>query len=82
MPTREGAMKRGNPHSIQCPYCAHRFDLFSARWCPHLREPSKICPNCARCLCEHPAYRNPHYWSDAPLGFRRRGFQRLFLFYV
>ena len=49
-------MGRENSHSVQCPYCAHRFDLFGCPLVSHQTEPSKICPNCARCLCDHPAY--------------------------
>lgn len=71
------------PRLVICPYCAQQFDLFAAPWCAHAEEsPSKICPQCERCLCTHPAYRNPQLWKDAPLGFRRNGFQRLFLLYV
>lgn len=68
---------------VVCPYCEETFDLFAASWCVHAEEsPSKICPHCERCLCRHPAYRNPQFWKDAPLGFRRNGFRRLFLLYV
>ncbi len=70
------------PHPVRCPYCAGSFDLFGAAWCRHQREPSKVCPLCGRCLCEHPSYQEPRFWKDAPLGFRRRGFQRLFLLYI
>jgi hypothetical protein len=45
-------------------------------------EPSKICPACRRCLCDHPAYQEPNFWKDAPAAFRQRGFQRLFLYYL
>jgi len=69
-------------HRITCQYCSQRFELFEAVWCPHLDAPSKTCPHCGHRLCGHPAYREPRYWKDAPLAFRRRGFQRLFLFYV
>jgi hypothetical protein len=24
----------------------------------------------------------PHFWKQAPLGFQRQGFQRLFLYYL
>jgi len=68
---------------VRCPYCSVEFDLFAATWCPHLEgEASKLCPNCVRCLCEHPAYGEPHFWKDAPEAFRQRGFDRLFLFYL
>lgn len=70
-------------HRVPCPLCQHEFDLFAATWCSHLEsEPSKICPNCQQCLCEHPAYVEPNFWKDAPLAFRQQGFQRLFLFYL
>ena len=69
-------------HLVVCPYCACPFDLFAARWCSHYQEPSKRCSSCDRCLCEHPAYREPHFWKPAPVAFQRRGFTRLFLFYL
>jgi len=70
-------------HLVSCPYCFKDFDLFSASWCAHqLGEPSKVCPQCASCVCEHPAYAEPHFWKEAPPVFRRHGFERLFLFYL
>jgi len=69
-------------HPVVCPYCATRFDLFAAAWCQDTREPSKVCPHCQRCMCEHPAYQEPHFWKQAPLGFQRQGFERLFLYYL
>ena len=70
-------------HRVPCPLCRTEFDLFAATWCSHLDgEPSKICPSCQQCLCEHPAYLEPNFWKDAPLAFRQQGFQRLFLFYL
>ncbi len=69
-------------HLILCPFCTKWFDLFAAGWCRHHEEPSKICPHCERCACEHPAYQEPHYWKEAPLAFKREGFERLFLFYL
>jgi hypothetical protein len=70
-------------HRVPCPLCRHEFDLFAATWCSHLDgEPSKLCPSCQQCLCEHPAYLEPNFWKDAPLAFRQQGFQRLFLFYL
>jgi predicted amidophosphoribosyltransferase len=73
----------GDQHPVCCPYCARQFDLFAAPWCPHLEgDASKVCPSCQRCLCEHPAYAEPHFWKDAPEAFQRRGFRRLFLFYL
>ena len=70
-------------HFVPCPYCGGHFDQFAAAWCEHpVAEASKICPSCAHCLCQHPAYTEPHFWKDAPLAFQRQGFQRLFLFYL
>ena len=69
-------------HPVLCPYCATSFDLFAARWCVHDGEPSKLCPGCQRCVCDHPAYREPDFWKPAPRAFQDRGFQRLFLFYL
>ena len=70
-------------HWIQCPYCRREFDLFAAPWCGDAEEePSKICPHCGRCLCQHPAYAEPNFWKEAPRVFQRHGFQRLFLYYL
>ena len=70
-------------HVVCCPYCGRRFDVLAAAWCGHQEgELSKICPSCWRCVCEHPAYAEPHFWKEAPAGFQRRGFRRLFLFYL
>ncbi len=70
-------------HLVCCPYCQRRFNLFAASWCPHQEgEPSKVCPYCDSCLCEHPAYSEPHFWTEAPPAFQKRGFGRLFLFYL
>ncbi len=68
-------------HVIVCPLCAQRFDLFAAAWCSDA-EPSKLCPHCTHCACAHPAYGEPHFWKEAPPGFKRQGFQRLFLYYL
>ena len=69
-------------HLVICPYCRKEFDLFAARWCEHVQMPSKNCPHCERCVCAHPAYQEPHFWKEAPLGFQRQGFDRLFLLYL
>ena len=80
-------------HEVCCPYCAGRFDLFAAPWCAHQNaeasnaetshtEASKVCPRCGHCLCEHPAYTEPHFWKEAPVAFQQQGFRRLFLFYL
>jgi hypothetical protein len=74
---------RGVVHLVRCPYCRTEFDLFAATWCEHVeRVPSKLCPLCRRCVCEHPAYAEPLFWKDAPRAFRDRDFERLFLFYL
>lgn len=73
----------GRAHYVRCPYCAARFELFAARWCRHgSPQPSKICPECQRCLCDDPAYRQPHFWAQSPPAFERQGFRRLFLYYL
>jgi hypothetical protein len=70
-------------HVVHCPHCQTEFELFAAMWCEHVeREPSKRCPACRRCLCDHPAYIEPHFWKDAPMAFRAEGFRQLFLLYV
>jgi hypothetical protein len=70
-------------HAVRCLYCRTEFNLFAAHWCPHLdSQPSKLCPSCNRCLCDHPAYDEPLFWKDPPALFRSEGFQRLFLFYL
>ena len=71
-------------HQVCCPYCQHTFDLFAAPWCDHVDggHPSKRCVPCHRCLCAHPAYQEPHFWTEAPPVFRQRGFDRLFAFYL
>lgn len=83
--TKRGRMDRSPPtshHPVVCAYCATTFDLFAASWCLDAEEPSKLCPHCQRCMCQHPAYREPHFWKQAPLGFQRQGFERLFLYYL
>jgi len=81
--SRKRPLLHAELHIVRCPYCAAEFDLFAARWCAHQGgDASKVCPHCTRCLCEHPAYEEPHFWKEAPEAFRRRGFQRLFLFYL
>ena len=71
-------------HDVSCTYCGETFDLFSASWCSHKGgyRPSKRCSSCARCLCEHPSFRNPRLWADAPPVFRHRGFPQLFVLYL
>lgn len=70
-------------HRVSCQYCGARFDLFAASWCEHrTNQASKICPSCARCLCAHPAYAEPHFWKPASTAFQKQGFRRLFLYYL
>jgi hypothetical protein len=70
-------------HLVRCAYCTIVFDVFAAHWCEHgSARASKVCPCCARCLCAHPAYGEPHFWKEAPRAFQERGFDRLFLFYL
>jgi hypothetical protein len=70
-------------HLVVCPLCARRFDLLAAPWCGCDRgHPSKICPSCERCLCRHPDYGRAALWHDAPAALRRRGFERLFIYYL
>ena len=82
--TKRGRMDRlPTPHHpVVCAYCATTFDLFAAAWCLDAEERSKVCPHCRRCMCQHPAYREPLFWKQAPLGFQRQGFERLFLYYL
>jgi predicted amidophosphoribosyltransferase len=79
---RMGRFTATSHHPVVCAYCANAFDLFAASWCLDAEEPSKVCPHCQRCMCQHPAYGEPHFWGQAPLGFQRQGFQRLFLYYL
>lgn len=70
-------------HEVLCPRCGEQFDLFSAVWCgATVNEPSKVCPQCGQCACDLPAYSEPHFWKDAPMAFQKRGFRRLFLYYL
>jgi hypothetical protein len=70
-------------HLVDCRYCGGQFDLFTASWCEHRSpEASKICPHCTWCLCGHPAYAESNFWKEAPVGFQKQGFRRLFLFYL
>jgi hypothetical protein len=85
-PPVAGAGRAAGPaatHAIRCPRCGTEFDLFAAAWCEHIGiEPSKICPWCRLCVCDHPAYDEPHFWKEAPAGFQKRGFRNLFLLYL
>jgi len=68
-------------HTVRCPTCSAEFDLFESAWCSH-RNPSKRCPGCGECVCADPGYGEPRLWKEAPLAFRKRGFQRLFVRYL
>lgn len=84
-PTPSNGHRLTDPASclVCCPYCVQQFELFAASWCEHQAgEASKVCLSCRRCLCDHPAYTEPHFWKDAPAAFQRQGFRRLFLFYL
>jgi hypothetical protein len=77
------AATRPPGHAVVCPLCGKDFELLSAPWCGCDRgHPSKICPRCERCLCQHPDYQRPSLWRDAPAALRARGFERLFVYYV
>jgi hypothetical protein len=70
-------------HPVRCPRCAAPFDLLAAPWCGCTRgHPSKICPSCERCLCDHPDYDRPALWRDPPAALRTRGFEKLFIHYL
>lgn len=72
-------------HHVRCVYCTIDFDLFREAWCEHQggsRTASKTCPGCGRCLCDHPAYDEPLFWTEAPAAFQERGFERLFILYL
>lgn len=65
-----------------CPQCNGAMDLLAAPWCGcGAGHPSKICPTCDLCACDHPDYGNPICWSEAPALLRRFGFARLFNVY-
>jgi hypothetical protein len=88
-PSHLGMTRRQPPtqpaahHGVPCPCCGIEFDLFAAPWCTHWEGvPSKVCPECERCACEHPAYSEPHFWKEAPRIFQAHGFDRLFLLYL
>ena len=52
----------------------------TAGWCGCGRgHPSKICPGCERCLCDHPEYDRPALWREAPPALRVAGFEKLFV---
>jgi hypothetical protein len=69
-------------HMIECRACRSRFDLFAAEWCHHADVPSKVCPACHECFCSLPSYHQPSMWKAAPLGFQKRGFQKIFVGYL
>jgi hypothetical protein len=69
-------------HRVRCPSCRREFELFSALWCAHPDEPSKVCPYCEQCACDHADYHDPYLWVVAPFRFEQRGFRRLFAYYL
>lgn len=80
---RSDLFRRSGGHWSPCPMCHESFDLFAAPWCEHFEhEPSKVCPSCGTCSCDHPAYGEPGFWREAPAAFRDKGFERLFLLYL
>lgn len=67
----------------RCPNCTNELDLLSAPWCGCLdSHPSKLCPTCDLCACDHPDYGNPICWEAAPPILKRFGFARLFSIYT
>jgi hypothetical protein len=83
LPAQERSATQPLTHRVVCPLCSTGFDLLAAPWCGCDRgHPSKICPSCERCLCRHPDYGRAALWHDAPAALRRRGFDRLFIYYL
>ncbi len=83
LPRPDYVTRQGSKHRIPCPGCHREFDLFSAPWCGHMHsEPSKLCPHCEACSCEHPAYGEPGFWKEPSPTFRANGFERLFILYL
>jgi hypothetical protein len=74
---------RNVAHIVRCPRCGTEFDLVVVPWCGCDRgHPSKICPHCERCLCDHPDYGRAALWRDAPAALRTVGFDKLFIYYL
>ena len=68
--------------SAYCPQCATALDLLATPWCGcGAGHPSKICPTCDLCACDHPDYSSPICWSEPPALLRRFGFSRFFTVY-
>ena len=65
-----------------CPQCAAAMDLLAAPWCGcDGPQPSKLCPTCEQCACDHPDYTSAICWSEAPPLLRHFGFSRFFTVY-
>lgn len=65
-------------HIVECWKCRKDFDLLAAKWCKH-KEPTKICPHCGECVCEHPEIKNPKRWRKAPRWMKEKyGIYELF----
>ena len=63
---RGAFMKTATPltgHVVVCPYCATQYSVFASSWCAHEMDPSKICPQCGRCMCHHSVYQERIFWK-------------------
>ncbi len=56
-------------HIVICPYCALQFSVFASAWCAHAQEPSKICPRCGRCMCQHDVCQAQTFWKHVFLRY-------------
>ena len=80
---RSSGMDDAEDFVVACIYCPEKFRLVHADWCAHEPDPpSKICPRCRRCLCNHPMYHWQHLWHEAPAPLQRHGFKLLFVLYT
>jgi hypothetical protein len=74
---------RPRSHLVCCPMCGKDFDLLAAPWCGCDRgHPSKLCPSCGKCVCDHPDYARATLWRDPPPALRTVGFDKLFVYYL
>lgn len=72
-------------HFVRCWHCGEKFELLRAAWCGcgvRVERPSKRCPYCLKCVCDHPDYLNEALWGEAPPYLKDRGFSRLFYLYL